>query len=83
MPGNSGKRKDDAVKIKVNGKDEVLKQGFVSVEELLKIFKVESPEVVTVQLNGEFIKSSDFKKTGLKKGDVVDFLYLMGGGRFK
>ena len=69
------------MKIKVNGKDEILKQGSVSVEELLKIFKVESPDAVTVQLNGEFLKTSDFKKTGLKEGDVVDFLYLMGGGR--
>ncbi len=76
----SGKRKEDAVKIKINGKEETLKQGAVSVGELLKIFKVEQPDMVSVQLNGEFVERPDFEKTDIKDGDEVDFLYFMGGG---
>ena len=69
------------MKIKVNGKEELLNQGSVSVEELLKIFKVEMPDMVSVQLNAEFVKKENYQKTYLKDGDEVDFLYFMGGGR--
>jgi sulfur carrier protein len=69
------------MKIKVNGKDAILKQGFVSVAELLKINKVEQPDMVSVQLNGNFVKTADLAVTQVKEGDEIDFLYFMGGGR--
>ena len=68
------------MKIKINGKEGVFPQAQLSVEELLKASKVEQPEMVSVQVNGAFVKAADFKTTYLKEGDEVDFLYFMGGG---
>lgn len=39
------------MKIKVNGKDQVIDAASLTVTELLKTVKVESPEMVSVQLN--------------------------------
>ncbi len=69
------------MKLKVNGKDESLNQNSPSVLELLKIFNVSQPEMVSVQLNGEFVKREDFGKTRVKDADEIDFLYFMGGGQ--
>lgn len=68
------------MKIKVNGKDQSIQKNAVSVSELLKINKVESIEMVSVQLNGNFIDKNDFDKISLKENDEMDFLYFMGGG---
>lgn len=48
--------------------------------ELIKINKVFQPEMVTVQVNEEFVERDVWDKTQLKEGDRVDFLYFMGGG---
>jgi len=48
--------------------------------ELIKINKVFQPEMVTVQVNEEFVERDVCDKTQLKEGDRVDFLYFMGGG---
>lgn len=42
--------------------------------------KVFQPEMVTVQVNEEFVERDVWDKTELKDGDSVDFLYFMGGG---
>lgn len=68
------------MKIKVNGKDQSIQKNAVSVSELLKKNKVESIEMVSVQLNGNFIDKNDFDKISLKEDDELDFLYFMGGG---
>ncbi len=47
---------------------------------LLGSLKVESPDMVSVQLNGEFVERTSFGQTGVKDGDAIDFLYFMGGG---
>lgn len=41
---------------------------------------IESPEYVTVTINDEFISKADVPETEVKDGDVVEFLYYMGGG---
>ena len=41
---------------------------------------IESPEYVTVTINDEFISKEDVPNTVVKDGDVVEFLYYMGGG---
>ena len=69
------------MKIKVNGKEAPLNQDSVSVAELLKIFEVEQPDMVSVQLNGEFVKTANFESTHVEEGDEIDFLYFMGGGK--
>lgn len=53
----------------------------LTVAQLVIDEKVETPEYVTVTINDEFVESRDFEKTTLKDGDVVEFLYFMGGGQ--
>ena len=36
---------------------------------------------VTVTINDDFVQSGTFDETVLKDGDVVEFLYFMGGGQ--
>lgn len=52
----------------------------LSLIELMKLNNVLQPEMVSVQINEEFIPQSDFETTLINDGDVVDFLYFMGGG---
>jgi len=68
------------MKIKVNGKDQSIQKNEVSVLELLKSNDVASVEMVSVQLNGNFIDKNDFETISLKENDEFDFLYFMGGG---
>ncbi|ADU73218.1 sulfur carrier protein [Acetivibrio thermocellus AD2] len=65
--------------IKVNGKDVTLEKE-VTVKELLEIQKVEMPDYVTVQINDKILDRKDFETLTVKEGDVVEFLYFMGGG---
>lgn len=53
----------------------------LTVAQLIIYEKVETPEYVTVTINDEFVKSGTFEETTLKDGDVVEFLYFMGGGQ--
>ena len=68
------------MKIKVNGKDQDFEQDSLPVTELLKACEVSKPDMVSVQVNGEFVNREDFGDTTVKEGDEVDFLYFMGGG---
>lgn len=52
----------------------------ISVKELLTAQQVEMPEYVTVQVNEELVVKENFATTIVKDGDVVEFLYFMGGG---
>ncbi len=63
----------------INGKNSEIQSEF-SVTELLKIQQVENPELVSVQLNGEFLYRDKYDSTLIKEKDEVDFLYFMGGG---
>ena len=53
----------------------------LTVAQLVIDQKVETPEYVTVTINDEFVESGAFESTKLKDGDVVEFLYFMGGGQ--
>jgi len=68
------------MRIKVNGKDQLIQKDTVSVSELLKSNNVASVEMVSVQLNGEFVDKNDLDNISLKESDELDFLYFMGGG---
>jgi len=67
--------------IKVNGEVKEIKDG-VSVTETLVIENVEMPDMVSVQLNGEFVDRDKFAETILKENDEIEVLYFMGGGSF-
>jgi sulfur carrier protein len=68
------------MKLKVNGKDKEFSQETVNVTELLTLSGVAKPDLVSVQVNGNFIKRENFSSTTVKNGDEADFLFFMGGG---
>ncbi|MBR7019032.1 MAG: sulfur carrier protein ThiS [Prevotella sp.] len=53
----------------------------LNIKELITQALVESPEMVSVQLNEEFVEREVWALTQLQDGDQVDFLYFMGGGQ--
>lgn len=52
----------------------------LNIPALLTELRVEQPEYVTVELNGEILERENFEATLVKGGDSVEFLYFMGGG---
>ncbi len=52
----------------------------ISVIELLKDKEVESPDMVSVEINGKIIRKDSYSKIELRENDRVEFLYFMGGG---
>lgn len=69
------------MQITANGKDAEVRDGS-SVTEMLNELKVQTPEYVSVELNGEIISRQVHDTTTVSEGDVVEFLYFMGGGAF-
>lgn len=53
----------------------------LTVSELLVEQKVKMPDMVSVEINGQILRRTEFEKTVLKNDDKVEFLYFMGGGR--
>ncbi len=66
-------------KISVNGKAQEVETP-ISVTELIKLNNVAQPEMVSIQLNGEFVNREDYDSTQVSDADELDFLYFMGGG---
>ena len=67
------------MQITVNGKPAAASDN-ITINELLKELKVETPEYVSVELNGDILDREAFAVTTVSDGDVVEFLYYMGGG---
>ena len=63
----------------MNGKEQEIEVP-VSLIDLIKKNNVEQPEMVSVQLNGEFVLRENYGLVKVHEGDEVDFLYFMGGG---
>ncbi len=68
------------MKLNVAGENKEYQEG-LTVKELIALENVETPEYVTVSLNDEFVDQGAFESTTLKDGDVVEFIYFMGGGK--
>lgn len=68
------------MRFSVNGEQNEIDDVRVNISKLLKLRQVESPEMVAVQVNGEFVAMKNYSSTYLKTGDDVEFLYFMGGG---
>ena len=66
-------------KIQVNGNEQEVEVP-ISLIDLIKKNDVAQPEMVSVQINGEFVDREEYTSTLIKDGDEVDFLYFMGGG---
>ncbi len=67
--------------IVVNGEQVNCNDG-LAVSELLVEQKVKMPDMVSVELNGQIVRRTEFEQTVLKNDDKVEFLYFMGGGRW-
>ena len=65
--------------VRINGKPEKLTED-LTVTDLLVVRNVESPNMVSVEVNGAILKRSEFEETKVADGDVIEFLYFMGGG---
>ena len=66
--------------IKVNGQSQVVELP-LTVEELIKQNNVENPELVSVQVNEEFLDRNEYANRQVEEGDEIDFLFFMGGGQ--
>ena len=69
-------------KIIVNGEAQEV-QLPVTLTELIRKNDVQQPEMVSVQVNDDFVDRDEWDKVSIKEGDAVDFLYFMGGGDIK
>ncbi len=67
------------MKLVVNGKETNFSEG-LTVSQLLVEQKVKMPDMVSVELNGQILRRTEFESTALKDDDKVEFLYFMGGG---
>ena len=69
-------------KITVNGEAQEV-QLPLSLTELIKQNDVQQPDMVSVQVNDDFVDRTEWDGLQVKEGDTVDFLYFMGGGNSK
>ena len=69
-------------KLIVNGEGQEV-QLPATVADLIKQNNVAQPDMVSVQVNEEFVDREEFSTLQLNEGDAVDFLYFMGGGQDK
>lgn len=67
------------MRITVSGKEKEFEDN-LTVEKLIELEQVETPQYVSVSVNDEFVKREDFAVQTLHDGDTVEFLYFMGGG---
>ena len=67
------------MKLTVSGQTKEYKEG-LTVAELVVLENVETPEYATAAVNDDLHRARDFENIVLKDGDVVEFLYFMGGG---
>lgn len=54
----------------------------LTVEELIRANQVAQPDMVSVQVNEDFLERAEYATHQLNEGDEVEFLYFMGGGSY-
>lgn len=65
--------------VTVGGNKKEFEDG-LTLTKLIELENVETPQYVTVSINEEFIQKDAEDSTVIKDGDVIEFLYFMGGG---
>lgn len=65
--------------ITVAGNKKVYEEG-ITLAALIEKEDIDNPLYVTVTINEEFVDKDAFATTIIQEGDVVEFLYFMGGG---
>jgi sulfur carrier protein len=68
------------MKILVNGNVQELEASAATISGILKQNSVTKPEMVSVQLNEQFVEPAQYETTQLKELDELEFIYFMGGG---
>lgn len=68
------------MKLIINGEKKEVASESMTVTELLANQGVEMPDMVSVQINGDFLERETFDSRAVRDGDEIDFLYFMGGG---
>ena len=67
--------------ITINGKETTLPENpSRTIDSLLEELDVSQRLYVSVELNGEVLDRATHITTPVAKGDVIEFLYFMGGG---
>jgi sulfur carrier protein len=70
------------MQLTVNGKPAAIEgKETLTITALLDELKVKDALYVTVELNGDVLDRPVFDGTLVKDGDIIEFLYFMGGGR--
>lgn len=70
------------MKITINGKETVIPENpNRTIDSLLEELDVPQRLYVTVELNGDVLDRPAFEAKPVNEGDVIEFLYFMGGGR--
>ena len=67
--------------ITVNGEKQTVEMRELVLSELLVMNKVDKPDMVSVQVNGQFVDKMEYGLRRIAENDEVDFLYFVGGGR--
>lgn len=65
--------------VTVGGNKKEFEDG-LTLTKLIELENVETPQYVTVSINEEFIQKDAEDSIVIKDGDVIEFLYFMGGG---
>lgn len=68
------------MQLKINGETEKMTEKNLSIERLLELREVESPEMVSVQLNGSIVDRVNYGETAISDNDEIELLFFMGGG---
>jgi sulfur carrier protein len=67
--------------ITINGKEiTIVENSARTVDSLLEELDVSQRLYVTVELNGDILDRPAYETTPVAEGDVIEFLYFMGGG---
>jgi sulfur carrier protein len=67
------------MKTQINGEAREIPDG-LTIDGLIKHLDVKQPLMVTVEYNGDILDREAFGTTTVNEGDVIEFLYFMGGG---
>ena len=73
-------RRERTMEVVVNGEKQNYLEDKVSILNLLQQNEVDKPELVTVQLNEEFVDKETYESVFVTHQDQVEFLYFMAGG---
>ncbi len=68
------------MQIIINGDIQQVEENTLTISRLLEVKKIESPDMVSVQLNGDIITRTQYDAKEIVENDEIEFLYFMGGG---